>query len=141
MRSVNINQVVHHASPFHLRLALHTWSVTAKTLQSGYHGLGAILDRPSQGLVTVELRMDGKYGSGESLVVDIYRQTSNGDVDLVLSKTVDENSLSGSQGTLDLLTGTAIQAELQAGDSVYAILAYVAGTPNSPTTSLVVQVG
>lgn len=138
MQLVNVNQLVHSASPFFMGVGLQSWVVAGKTIQSGQYGLGVVLSVPRKGFVAAELRLIGPYLGTEKLVIAIRALELDGSLTTLLSTEVTASEGSGNIDLLKLTTTTSPSA----GDAIYADLSYVpGGTPLAPVATLVVQIG
>ncbi len=145
MKTVNVNQLVHCGSPFFMGVALHTWTVTGKTIATGRYPLGFVLGRPKQGMVTVEARITEPFAATERLSLLVHAVHQDSTVSTLLHVYLDENS---GTGTVDLL---AYSGPLPAygrplpvvsGDILHLLAVYLpSGAPNAPLVSLLFQVG
>lgn len=135
MKKVNVNQLVHCASPFYMGLALHSWAVTGIAIDGDY-SLGLVLGKPKTGLITADARIVADFGPN-SLQLVVRAVRIDGTVVALASATLDSNS---GTGVVDMLQGQAV-VPLQSGDAIYMNANYNSGPGEPPLVSLVFQVG
>lgn len=136
-QNVNVTSLLGQMSPEKLSLALHTGEIVLQTLASGASAVTTVRAPLPRKLARVIARVDGVFGTAETLTVSLRYMNSAGV----------ETSIA--IGVLNLTTAPAagefILAEdidtgnLAIGDSLELVHVYVAGTPNAPTTVLQVQ--
>lgn len=138
MQLVNVNQMVHCASPYFLGVCLHTWTVVDETIKTGFYPLGAVIGKPKQGLITAEARVSEQYASNERLSVVVKAVSENGTVRTLLNKAIDSNS---GVGLVSLLDNNRPLPVAQ-GDVLFVRAVYLAASgPVAPLVALVFQVG
>ena len=137
MQNVNVNQLVHSASPFYMAVSLQTWTVSGKNLD-GHYPLGFATWRPKNGLITADARMGAALAVGESLRLEVIAVHADGTSSTLLDVTL--NSDSG-DGVVDLISDVD-PGTVQVGDILYLQANYVpGGPPVIPLIALLFQVG
>lgn len=90
-----------------------------------------------QGKARLVVRSSDAYGSGESLVVFVFWQTSDGASGGSEVAVLDENTVPGA-GEYELVEGFEL-GRIPPGTVVSLTTFYTAGTPNDPSVSLALQ--
>lgn len=138
MQKCNVNQLVHSASPFFMGVALHTWTVTGKTITTGRYPLGFVLGKPKQGLVTADARITEPFAANERMTLIVNAVHEDSSVSTLLNVVLDENS---GTGTTNMLAASG-PVPVRPGDILHLLAVYVPiGGANAPLISLLFQVG
>lgn len=138
MQKVNVNQLVHSASPFFMGVALQSWTVSGKPIDDRSHALGFVTSKPRQGLITADARISAAFDAGESLQVGLVIVRSDGSSVSLLGTTI--NQASGA-GVIDMLEA-GVLTDVRAGDVLHVTTTYTGGgSPVNPLIALLFQVG
>lgn len=138
MNKVNINQIVHSASPFFMGVALHSWTVTGKTITTGRYPLGFVLGKPKQGMITFDARITEPFGANERLTLYVNAVHEDSTFSTLLTVALNENS---GPGTLNLLASSG-PLPVRSGDILHMLAIYLpSGGATAPLISLLFQVG
>lgn len=147
MEYASANQVIQHASARAYHLATHTWShplpLTDGVAVTTTLGTVLVVPTPARppradGLVTVDFRGSGGFGTGESMLVVVKAQGADGSVRTVFSATVTASVLTAA-GIVDIIPIATVDQPIVAGDLLSLVTTYTDGTPNAPDVSVVVQ--
>ena len=121
-----------------MAIALQSWTISGKPIQTDTYPLGFVTSKPKSGLFTVDARITVQYAAGESLSLAIVAVHADGTNDTILNATLDDTL---DVGVTNLLEGNN-PGEVLVGDILHVAADYTAGGgPASPLVALLVQVG
>lgn len=135
---INTNQLVHHASPFVLGVALNSFSAFFPVGSSGTSVAG-LVKTELKGVLRMTIRLDGPYANNEELTLELKTFHSSGDVVSLGTLTLDSDNTAKGDFDGDASFDGSL---LEPGDMLIIERTYTSGGgPNNPEVGVIIQVG